>query len=398
MPVPNTFANATTSIPLSQLDQNFATAITLGNTAIQLGNTVTTLNNMTLANVTVSSGNVTVTSLSGAFNGTVGATTPNTGAFTSVTANSTITFSNKGTLFAAGQVGFSYRDTNTALYLQMPTGGLLITDSSLNTKAEFYTAGASTGLAVTGIISTGTATTSGANTNDICLPNNIALRGANTTNAASRKLAYVDTGNFAFYGDTALNGVKLANDTYPSANNAYTLGSDALRWGDFRTQVGQCYGAFSKGSGTFDIEHPILEGKRLRHSFIEGPRYDLIYRGRVTLDNGQATVNMDTDAVSDGGQAMTSGTFVALTRDPDVFLQNKSGWARVKGVIDGSTLTITSESPCDDVVSWMVIAERHDSNVLSSHQCDDKGRLILEYDSSELSKSHAINSDAVDNS
>jgi len=61
MPVPNTFANATTSIPLSQLDANFATAITLGNTAIQLGNTVTTLNNMTLANVTVSSGNVTAT-------------------------------------------------------------------------------------------------------------------------------------------------------------------------------------------------------------------------------------------------------------------------------------------------------------------------------------------------
>lgn len=60
MPVPNTFANATTSIPLSQLDTNFATAITLGNTAIQLGNTVSTLNNMTLANVTISSGTVTV--------------------------------------------------------------------------------------------------------------------------------------------------------------------------------------------------------------------------------------------------------------------------------------------------------------------------------------------------
>jgi hypothetical protein len=55
MPVPNTFANATTSIPLSQLDNNFATPITIGNTAVQLGNTVTTLNNMTLANVTISS-------------------------------------------------------------------------------------------------------------------------------------------------------------------------------------------------------------------------------------------------------------------------------------------------------------------------------------------------------
>jgi hypothetical protein len=56
MPVTYTFATATTSIPLSQLDTNFATSITLGNTGIQLGNTVTTLNNMTMPNVTITSG------------------------------------------------------------------------------------------------------------------------------------------------------------------------------------------------------------------------------------------------------------------------------------------------------------------------------------------------------
>lgn len=61
MAVPNIFANATTSIPLSQLDQNFATAITLGNTAVYLGNTTTTIGNVTLTNVTISSGNSTVT-------------------------------------------------------------------------------------------------------------------------------------------------------------------------------------------------------------------------------------------------------------------------------------------------------------------------------------------------
>ena len=55
MAVPYTFGSATTAIPLSQLDSNFATTITLGNTAIQLGNTVTTLNNMVFANVTLSS-------------------------------------------------------------------------------------------------------------------------------------------------------------------------------------------------------------------------------------------------------------------------------------------------------------------------------------------------------
>jgi hypothetical protein len=47
MAVPYTFGSATASIPLSQLDSNFATAITLGNTAVQLGNTITTLTGVT---------------------------------------------------------------------------------------------------------------------------------------------------------------------------------------------------------------------------------------------------------------------------------------------------------------------------------------------------------------
>ena len=58
MAVPYTFGSATSAIPLSQLDSNFATGITLGNTAIQLGNTVTTLNNMTFNNVTITSSTV----------------------------------------------------------------------------------------------------------------------------------------------------------------------------------------------------------------------------------------------------------------------------------------------------------------------------------------------------
>lgn len=100
MPVTYTFATATTSIPLSQLDTNFATAITLGNTSIQLGNTVTTLNNMTLANATISGGtsngvastNVTITS------GTANAVTIGNGTYTnyteSVVAIGTVTTTN----------------------------------------------------------------------------------------------------------------------------------------------------------------------------------------------------------------------------------------------------------------------------------------------------------------
>ena len=64
MAVPYTFATATSAIPLSQLDSNFSTGITIGNTSTQLGNTITTINNTTLVNANVASGNVTVTTVS----------------------------------------------------------------------------------------------------------------------------------------------------------------------------------------------------------------------------------------------------------------------------------------------------------------------------------------------
>ena len=57
--VPYVFGNATTSIPLTNLDANFNTGLTIGNTTVGLGNTVTTLGNVTIANATtISAGNI----------------------------------------------------------------------------------------------------------------------------------------------------------------------------------------------------------------------------------------------------------------------------------------------------------------------------------------------------
>lgn len=64
MPVPYVFGNATTSIPLSNLDANFNTTATLGNAAIGLGNTTTTVGNLTLTNVTITSGTITNAAIS----------------------------------------------------------------------------------------------------------------------------------------------------------------------------------------------------------------------------------------------------------------------------------------------------------------------------------------------
>jgi len=96
-------------------------------------------------------------------------------------------------------------------------------------------------------------------------------------------------------------------------------------------------GTMSKSSGSFKINHP-LESKRdthfLVHSFVEAPQADNIYRGKVDLVAGSATVNIDTVA------GMTEGTFAALNREVQCFTSNESGWTAVKGSVSGNILTI----------------------------------------------------------
>ena len=53
--VPYIFGNATTAIPLTNLDADFNTTATLGNAAIGLGNTTTTVGNLNLGNVLITS-------------------------------------------------------------------------------------------------------------------------------------------------------------------------------------------------------------------------------------------------------------------------------------------------------------------------------------------------------
>ena len=145
MAVPNIFGSATSAIPLSQLDQNFATAITLGNTAVYLGNTTTSLGNVTLTNVTISSGNVTVSAGSNTSPSitTVGDT--NTGIF--FPAAATIAFSEGGVesarIDSAGNMGLGVTPSAWSLKaFELPagvslTGNAGISSMYLNTNAIF---------------------------------------------------------------------------------------------------------------------------------------------------------------------------------------------------------------------------------------------------------------------
>ena len=140
-------------------------------------------------------------------------------------------------------------------------------------------------------------------------------------------------------------------------------------------------GALSKGSGTFDIQHPLKSNKsnRLVHSFVEGPRCDLIYRNTVQLVNGSATVDINMHSVESQDCAMTPGTFEALCKNIDLFLQNKTGYARLKGSVVGSILTIECEENTNDTVSWMVVGERQDQFIKEWNRTNTNGSLVTEY-------------------
>ena len=141
-------------------------------------------------------------------------------------------------------------------------------------------------------------------------------------------------------------------------------------------------GSLSKGSGTFDIQHPLHNDpkKRLIHSFVEGPRCDLIYRGSTQLVNGKATVNIDSDCVCKPESVMSQGTFEALAANPDIFLQNKSSFDQIIGNISGNLLAIVSDNKASNaLVSWMVIAERKDSFIRDWNRTNADGYLVTEY-------------------
>ena len=135
-------------------------------------------------------------------------------------------------------------------------------------------------------------------------------------------------------------------------------------------------GTLYKNAGSFVIPHPLEDKKdthHLLHSFIEGPRADLIYRGVIELTDGSAQVNVDT------ASGMTEGTFVALNRCAQAFINNETNWDAIRGSVTGNVLTIESnDSASTASVSWMVVGERCDPTIMEVDITNSDGTLILE--------------------
>jgi hypothetical protein len=135
---------------------------------------------------------------------------------------------------------------------------------------------------------------------------------------------------------------------------------------------------FSAGNKQFKIQHPVNENKWLYHTSIEAPRADLIYRGNIQLENGSGSCLIDSSS------RMSDGTFESLTKNSQLFLQNENGFDKVRGnVISGSISVISENINSNDVISWMVVAERRDKDILNSPLYDSNGNYKPERYTSE---------------
>ena len=107
---------------------------------------------------------------------------------------------------------------------------------------------------------------------------------------------------------------------------------------------------------------------------------DLLYRGRKQLINGTITVDLNKESTANGS-TMIDGTYEALCKNPQIFLQNNETFDRLKGTIDNSILSIICENTsASNYIEWMVISERKDPSILCSTYTDNTGSLILEHD------------------
>ena len=307
--------------------------------------------------------------------------------------------------------GNTYIHENSADSVQVVTGGsyrLGITDAGIYVAATskvFFDGGSNTYIyqssddnldVVAGGTTSQSVTATGTSFNDLAITNvsDIALDSVSSDGSTAPLFKGTGSSGATEIGNAVDNAALFINSkTGTSAGMAIgmTSGGDPYLQGCFSDNSGgktimlnpygdnvQVIGALSKGSGSFLIPHPLPsmnDTHNLVHSFVEGPRADLIYRGSVALSGGSASIDLDAEV------GMTDGTWELLCRDPQVFLQNEDGWSALKGSVSGSTLLINCENTnSTDTVSWMVVAERQDEHMKESGTdwTDSDGRPILE--------------------
>ena len=218
---------------------------------------------------------------------------------------------------------------------------------------------------------------------DATIQNGIIMNGASSTaqiNTSGQTRLLITSGGNVNINGSGFSDVKFyvkGSDATSSNYAALFVNGSASNLFNIRNDGAvQVFGSLSKGSGSFRIEHPLeslSETHQLVHSFIEGPKADLIYRGKLTLVNGKAQANIDEVST------MTEGTFEALCREVQCFTTNESGWDLIKGKVVGNIIYIESQNTNSiDEISWMVIGERKDKHIMDTDWTDENGKVIVE--------------------
>lgn len=213
MAVPNIFGTATAAIPLSQLDQNFATAITIGNTAVYLGNTTTSLGNVTLTNVTISSGNVILTgaNVSGTANISTLEVTANVSVGGNVAVSGNISALNGFVTIGNTTVGLG----NTAASV----GNVTVANTTVTNYTETVVAIGNSGTSQTLSLTNGTVQT-------VTMTGNCTFTMPTAT--AGKSFILICTQDATGSRTAVFTSVKFPNGTAPTLTTTATTGVDIL--------------------------------------------------------------------------------------------------------------------------------------------------------------------------
>lgn len=252
MAVPNIFATATTTIPLSQLDANFATAITLGNTAIYLGNTTTSIGNLTLTNATISSVSTAVTVAQGG-TGLTSGTSGGVPYFSATTTMASSAALAANALMIGGGAGAAPATTTTG------TGVLTALGVNTGTAGAFVVNGGALGTPSSGTVTnlTGTASinTNGAHNGTVgaTTPNTGAFTTGSFSGAVSFAAGTVSAPSIYLSTDTGTGFYRIGANNYGFAVSGSKV-LDIASTGLAITGALSATSTFASGGTTIDAD------------------------------------------------------------------------------------------------------------------------------------------------
>jgi hypothetical protein len=227
MAVPYTFASATGSIPLSQLDSNFSTPITIGNTTVTLGSSITTIYNLTLGNVIITS---------------VGSTFPN-----NYLANANVILGT--TTVPLGNTATTL-DGLTLANVTVSSGNVTLTKVTVTT-ANVTTANIGTAVITTANVTTANVTTANVTTANVTTANIATLAGTNATFSG-----YPNMPNTFGFKNRIINGAMVIDqrnagtEVNPAVTNTYYLDRwQAASSAASKFKIGQNAGAVTPPTG-----------------------------------------------------------------------------------------------------------------------------------------------------